>query len=480
MKKFITFTLLTLACACEKPEPVIEDYFNLTTTSFVVESSSSTVSIPLSTNIAYDYQIPEWTELVRQTFTFLELSVSPNRDLEPRSGDVIFTANGTLLGKVTIQQMGSNPYINTSVQNLEFLPDGGMTSITVDANVNYSVECSPWLSVTSDGTNVLISSEPNYHHSRQGYLSLKSDSVTTTLEISQPGFGFEHRYLVGRFQSAYVLYDIFTGNSVVTELKRVHSWLPIKDGVLVTGYGFLSAIDYHGNTQISYVDENTQFLKADEFNEFYYLVERDRTSEEVFLVKRDKELNEQRRVLLTVGSHLNTSISVNDKFIAVSSYVIKGPSIRVFDTKSMDLQFTLDFPEINEVRLYDSGIVYRMDEWPSQYCMGIFNFNTGLNRISSLKTSSFAIVGDSIYTPGAAIRYHESSSTSIYINPAVWSIETGQISEWMYGLKPTKESVIDFRNGEFAIYFWEKVVLIKDDKVIKEVAVPGFTDVIIL
>lgn len=172
---------------------------------YTIGSEGGTVSIDISSNFEFEVDMPDvnWLKAADRTRAVsshtLTYQVSENVTYDDREAVIVIKdAKSDKKESVTIKQRHKDAII-LSDNKVEMGQDGGVFSVDVNSNVDYSIEipsyCSSWISKTSTSTtralaksvqsfNVSVSEELN---KREGEIRFKYGNITETLKVYQSG-----------------------------------------------------------------------------------------------------------------------------------------------------------------------------------------------------------------------------------------------------------------------------------------------------
>lgn len=118
------------------------------------------------------------------------INVSKNTSVEPRTGVVVITSGGSVIGSINVTQLGSAPNLILEKTNLTFTFEAGSKDVGVTSNTNWSFsidnETESWINVEKNeqGTGLKISVERN----------AEEDSETTNGENETNNNVYEARF----------------------------------------------------------------------------------------------------------------------------------------------------------------------------------------------------------------------------------------------------------------------------------------------
>lgn len=176
---------------------------------FTLSSEGGTVSIDVSSNFEFEVDMPDvdWVKAADKTRAVsshtLVYNVSPNTSYDNREAVIVFKdAYSGKKESVTIKQKQKNAII-LSDNKVEIAQEGGIFSVNVNSNVNYSIEipssCSSWLSRTSAPSSAKtkralsktvpyfkVSNSENYDK-REGEIIFRHNDITEIFKVYQSG-----------------------------------------------------------------------------------------------------------------------------------------------------------------------------------------------------------------------------------------------------------------------------------------------------
>lgn len=168
----------------------------------VVDDSENIVDIEISSNFKYvvDMATEEWIRIIEDKTSekTISFSIDANNTYEDREAIIVFRdANSDKKESVTIIQRQKDAILLAS-KKIDIGQDGGIFSIDVNSNVDYTVEiassCSSWISQSNLKSGSLITTSPAFevanseeYNVREGEIYFKYNDISDTLKVYQSG-----------------------------------------------------------------------------------------------------------------------------------------------------------------------------------------------------------------------------------------------------------------------------------------------------
>lgn len=188
-----------------------ESFVEINPTSLEVPYQGGEFQVEVTANCRWSVtMVPEWIAVApesgesgNQTVTF---TIAPNvgdRDLEPRSANVVFAGESSLVILAVSQEIGEDLVVSVTPEHLQFTCEGGTETIAVASSSSWSVSnISSWLAVDMmEGTGnaqLALTAQPNVSYfNRLGRVVFRSESgMTTVVTVEQEAAPNPHYFSV--------------------------------------------------------------------------------------------------------------------------------------------------------------------------------------------------------------------------------------------------------------------------------------------
>lgn len=122
--------------------------------------------------------------------SIIEVTIAPNTSIVPKVGKISFTYGSSLL-EIPVTVSGATPILNVSINNLNYVAEGSVQSVTVSSNVAWSLSTNEsWLSLspsngTNDGVFDISTSANSIPSSRSTIVTILGGTISKTITITQ-------------------------------------------------------------------------------------------------------------------------------------------------------------------------------------------------------------------------------------------------------------------------------------------------------